>query len=85
MLRMVPVIAKVFQKVGDQPAPGIEEEDPQHRGNGRSNGIRQQHQRLVNPTAAHHVIHQSGKNSDTRRPLKVTSALKRIVVQKASR
>ena len=47
--------------MGDQPATGVKQEDPQYGGNGGSHGIRQQHQGLVETTAAHDVLHQRRK------------------------
>lgn len=31
---MVPVVAQLAEEMGDQPAPGVKEEDPQHRRDG---------------------------------------------------
>jgi hypothetical protein len=50
--------------MGNQPAPGVKQEDPQHGGDGGRHGVRQQHQGLINTAAAHHVVHQRGENSE---------------------
>ena len=61
VLRMVPVIAQLAEEMGDQPAPGVKEEDPQHRRDGGGHGVRQQHQRLIKAAAAHHIVDQRGE------------------------
>ena len=58
---MVPVIAQLAEEMGDQPAPGVKEEDPQHRRDGGGHGVRQQHQRLIKAAAAHHIVDQRGE------------------------
>ncbi|OMP01216.1 hypothetical protein COLO4_12057, partial [Corchorus olitorius] len=61
ILGVVPVIAKLTQEVGNQPAARVKQEDPQHGGHGGSHGVGQQHQGLIQTAAAHHVIHQRGE------------------------
>ncbi|MOA29818.1 hypothetical protein D3C78_1508560 [compost metagenome] len=58
VLRVVPVVAQSVKEMSNQPQAGVEQEDPQYRRHRRSYRIRQDHQRLVNPAAAQHVIHQ---------------------------
>ncbi|MNP16620.1 hypothetical protein D3C76_1090250 [compost metagenome] len=58
---MVPVIAELAEEMGDQSAPRVKQEDPQHGGDRRRYGIGQQHQGLIQTAAAHHVIHQRGE------------------------
>ena len=58
---MVPVVTQFGQEMGNQPAPRVKQEDPQHGRNGGRDGVRQQHQGLIQAAAAHHVVHQRGK------------------------
>ncbi|MNS67838.1 hypothetical protein D3C72_1011000 [compost metagenome] len=61
VLRVVPVVAEFAEEMGNQPTPWVKQEDPQHGGDGRRDGVGQQHQRLIETAAAHHVIHQRRK------------------------
>ncbi|MNP38302.1 hypothetical protein D3C76_1318080 [compost metagenome] len=66
-MRVVPVVAKFTEEMGNQPTPWVKQEDPQHGGNGGCHGVRQQHQRLIQTAAAHHVIDQCGEKQRHRK------------------
>ncbi len=66
VLRVVPVVAELREKMSDQPATGVKQEDPQYGGIGGNHGVRQQHEGLTrNRCRALCYSTSAAKDSDT--------------------